>query len=284
MEFCIQFGVLQPFPASVEVVLLYVTHMADRLCYSSIRQYLGGLWQLHKVLGFDHMDPNRFELYITLRGIRRMLGDTVEQARPASITDLQKLYMLLDMSKSEDVAFWVAVILGFRGLLRKSNIVEEGLALKISDLEWETWGLAIRLRRTKTISFKERVLYIPFSYIQGSIFCLGYYLTLLFGMVIYPTSGAQVVGFMKDNIFRRGTYSWYLKKLKRLCVGAGIEMLSTHSLRRGGASLLADSGFSLLDIRNVGDWKSLSVLHYLTKSKEARLKLDYKIVATAFSS
>ena len=282
MEFCIEFGVLQPFPASVEVVLLYVTHMANRLCYKSIKQYLGGLWQLHKILGYVPIDPDTFELYITLRGVRRILGDTVEQARPASVSDLRKIYELLDMNNSEDVAFWVAIVLCFRGLLRKSNVVEVGLALCLPDLQWELWGVSLRLRRTKTISFKERVLYIPFTVIRGSIFCLHFYLTLLFGIVLYPTQDAQVVGFMRNSQFCRGSYTWYLKKLRNLCTRARIDHMTTHSLRRGGASLLADAGFSLLDIRNVGDWKSLSVLHYLTKSKESRLELDRRIVNSVF--
>jgi hypothetical protein len=282
MEFCIEYGVLEPFPARLEVVLLYVTRLADRLCYSSIRQYIGGLWQLHKVLGYQHIDPNAFELYITLRGIRRVLGDTVEQARPASINDLRNIFVYLNMDSSEDVAFWVAIILCFRGLLRKSNVVEVGLALGLPDLEWEPWGVSLRLRRTKTISFKERVLYIPFSIIPGSIFCLHYYLVLLISMVVYPSETAQVVGYMKLDKFCRGSYTWYLKKLKALCVKAGVEQLTTHSLRRGGASVMADNGFSLLDIRNVGDWKSLSVLHYLTKSPVARLDLDRRIVNAVF--
>ena len=79
---------LDPVPASLDVVLLYVTHLANRLCYSSIKQYLGGLWQLHKIMGLDHLDLNRFELYITMRGIRRVLGDTVANrlGRQPSVT------------------------------------------------------------------------------------------------------------------------------------------------------------------------------------------------------
>ena len=39
------------------------------------------------------------------------------------------------MSNSEDLAFWVALIIGFRALLRKSNLVEVGLALLVKDEE-----------------------------------------------------------------------------------------------------------------------------------------------------
>ena len=283
MDFCLEFGILEPLPATLEVILLYLTHLADRLCYSSITQYLSAVWILHKTLGLSHVDPKNFEIYMTLRGIRRVLGDTVTQARPASIQDLVAIYRLLDMSSSEDVAFWVAIVLCFRGLLRKSNVVEPGLAVTVFDMDIENWGLAIRLRRTKTISFKERVLYIPFVRIPGSIFCVLYYVSLLLSMLLLPSRTCQLVGFMRNGRWVRGSYSWYLSKLKSLCVRSGLDPMTTHSLRRGGASLLADSGFSLLDIKNVGDWKSLSVLNYLTKTKQSRMDLDRRVVATVFS-
>ena len=41
---------------------------------------------------------------------------------------------MLDMSRSEDVAYWVSILLGFRGLLRKSNIVEEDMAVRVKDV------------------------------------------------------------------------------------------------------------------------------------------------------
>ena len=47
---------------------------------------------------------------------------------------LRSIYQSLDLYKSVDVAYWVALLLGFRGLLRKSNIVEEEMAVSVNDV------------------------------------------------------------------------------------------------------------------------------------------------------
>ena len=50
----------------------------------------------------------------------------------------------------------------------------------------------------------------------------------------------------------------------------------------GGASAMADPGFSLLDIKNLGDWSNMSVLHYLTKSPRAKMDLDAQVVCAIY--
>ena len=280
--FCEEFEYTPPLPASLEMILLYVVHLADRLRYKSITQYLGAVWILHDMFGVDHIDAHVFELTITLRGIKRTLGDLTVQARPATLVDLIAIFNKLDLTLDQDLAFWVAILLGFRGLLRKSNIVEEDMSVKLGDLEWESWGVGVSVRRTKTISFQERVLFIPFVPIKGSIFCICTFLRLLLGRVVYPSPGSQLVGYMSNGTYTRGTYKWYSKKLSNLCKVCELVKLSSHSMRRGGASLLAENGISLIDIKNLGDWKSMSVLFYLTRSLESKIDLDTKITKDIF--
>ena len=143
-----------PLPASLDTVLLYLTFMAESFKYVSIINYLSALWVLHKLNGYPHVDPKSFEIYITLRGIRRTIGDVSTQARPLTLVDLLSLYRSLDLSSSEDLALWVAILLCFRGLLRKSNVVEEGLALTRDGVFFFDWGVLIKLIRTKTIAFR----------------------------------------------------------------------------------------------------------------------------------
>ena len=65
------------------------------------------------------------------------------------------------------------------GLLRKSNVCEEGLAILIQDVSFYHWGVLVEVRRTKTISFKERVLRIPFNRLDNSIFCVDRFVRML---------------------------------------------------------------------------------------------------------
>ena len=52
----------------------------------------------------------------------------------------------------------------------------------------------------------------------------------------------------------RTTYPWFARRLIEKCKCLGLVKLTTHSLCRGCASSLAYAGFSVLDIRNLGDW------------------------------
>ena len=282
--FCKEYEYQDPIPATLDMLLLYVVHLADRLKYKSIQQYLGAVWILHDMASVEHLDPHVFELVITMRDVKRTIGDTTKQARPATLMDLISIFQSLDMSTSEDVAFWVAVLMAFRGLLRKSNLVELDMSVKQSDVRVEAWGVGVTVRRTKTISYNERVLFIPFVPILGSIFCVCHFLAVLWGMVVYPKGDSQLVSHMSNGKWVRGTYGWYAKKLSKLCVVRGLEMLLSHSMRRGGASLLAENGISLVDSKNLGDWKSVSVLLYLMRTLDSKIGLERSIVKDIFQN
>ena len=280
-KFCSEFH-QQPLPASLDTVLLYLTFMADSFKYVSIINYLSALWSLHKVSGFSHIDPKNFEIHMTLRGIRRTLGDVTTRARPLSVSELLLIYAMLNLRNTEDLALWCAILLCYRGLLRKSNVVELGLAILVRDIQFFSWGVLVRVRRTKTISFRERVLEIPFSLLPGSPFCIS---TLLHNLMIkvHHSGNDQLISFRRESSLVRGTYSWFCARLHKLSYALGLESFTSHSLRRGGASAMADAGFSLLDIKNLGDWSSLSVLCYLAKSPRSRFDLDCRVATALFS-
>ena len=76
------------------------------------------------------------------------------------------------------------------------------------------------------------------------------------------------------------TYSCFNKRLTEVFKELGLVKLTTHSLRRGCATSLADAGFSVPDIRNPGDWASLSVLKYISKTLDAGVELDKRLCNT----
>ena len=49
-----------------------------------------------------------------------------------------------------------------------------------------------------------------------------------------------------------------------------------------GASSLADAGFSLLQIKDMGDWSSLAALLYIVKSLTAKKDLDKEMYVKVF--
>ena len=63
----------------------------------------------------------------------------------------------------------------------------------------------------------------------------------------------------------------------KACEDVGLRRLTSHSMRRGGASMLAENGVGLLDIKNLGDWRSMSVLLYLSRTDESKVDLDRRL-------
>ena len=68
-------------PASIDTVLLYQVYLAERLKYVSIINHLWAVWSFHKLHNFSHVDPSSFQILMTLKGIRRTIGDSQERAR-----------------------------------------------------------------------------------------------------------------------------------------------------------------------------------------------------------
>ena len=282
MQFCAMFD-LVPLPASTDTICLYLTYMAETFVFSSIVNYLSAVWVLHRVNNIPHVDIHSQNITFTLKGIRRMLGDASASAIPFTVK--RRIYTNLDMSKSEDLAFWASLLLGFRGLLiRKSNLFDHGLALTLSDISFKEWGVLLSIRRTKTICFKERVLSITLSTIPGSIFCVKFYLTCLMAMVQYPSHQSHCLSYMRGSNFYQCTYQWFSRKLSLVCGALGLSRYTSHSLRRGGATALAEANVPLHDIKVIGDWKSLSVLLYLERSLESKIDLDIRNAAILFKN
>ena len=213
---------------------------------------------------------------MTLRGIRRCIGDAQSQARPLTVRDMTKIYSRLDMSKSEDLAYWLALLLCFRALLRKSNVVEQGLALLREDVEVCEWGVLVTVHRTKTIGFRERTLQIPLVKVSNDIFCVWYHLLLLLIQVGHQPD-TQLISYKCDDKIVRCTYDWLCTRIRHSYIDVGLESFTSHSLRRGGATAMFDAKFSLIDIKNLGDWKSMSVARYLLRSLDSKIELDMEV-------
>ena len=76
-----------------------------------------------------------------------------------------------------------------------------------------------------------------------------------------------------------GSYNWLRSRIKTVCASVG----TSHSLRRGGASAMCNADISPIDVRNLGDWKSMPMLLYLTRTMESKVELDKRIVQQLFS-
>ena len=265
LHFCALYD-LTPLPAKADTICMYLSYMADSFVYSSIINYLSAVWVLHRVNGVPHVDINDSSIKFTLKGIRRVLGDSSTSAIPMTVADLRLIFETLDMSNTEDLVFWLSLIMGFRGLLRKSNLFECGLALRDADVRIMSWGVLLVLNRTKTISFRERILEVPLVTIPNSNFCVKHFALCLRALVDHPTAHSHFLCYTSRSQIILCTYQWFSKRLSNVCARLGLNKYTSHSLRRGGATALANAEIPLHNIKDLGDWKSMAVLLYLDRS------------------
>lgn len=264
-----------PLTPSQDVLCLYIAFMARSFRYVSIINYISAVRGLQKWHGITPVPVDNFLVKATLIGARRLLGDTSFSSDPLLPTQLHRIHATLDMDSAKDFVFWAATVVAFRGLLRKSSICKGQHCLRRRDLTFHRWGVLISVQSSKTIQFQERRHKIPLARVNGPL-CAVSLLERLYRTIPAPPD-LPLFGVFSKNCYVPIDYKWYTKKLSCCVTSTGLARegkYTSHSLRRGGATALAMIGVPLHDIQRRGDWKSLSVLLYLSSPLQYRVEKE----------
>ena len=127
------------------------------------------------------------------------------------------------------------------------------------------------MRWTKTIQRGERILEIPLVKIPDSILCpVRAYKAMCKAI---PSATDAPLFIMPQN--RTVSYSMYQSKLKEYIqkIGKDPNSFSSHSFRRGFATLLFRAKVSADKIQLMGDWRSDAYKKYLSFSLEDKIKV-----------
>ena len=280
LEFCELFrDRLSPYPCSSRQTCLYMSFLARRMRFSSIRQYLSALCNHLKDVGHRPIDYKDHRIRKCLAGIRRTLGDSVKQAPPMLPSHLCKMFRAMFLTPGH-IALRAAMLLSFRALLRKGHVTESGSSLLRSDFAFLRWGMMVTIRKSKTIQFGERVHLIPVSTVANPALCAVYWVRRHFDTTpAEPDQHAFRIG--RGGRSSPMTYTYYMSAIRLLAEEANLQPggFTTHSLRRGGATYLRRCGASIQEIKERGDWRSDAVFEYLKTSIPERLALDLRVSA-----
>lgn len=190
--------------------------------------------------------------------------------------------MIYERSELNNVC-WIAIMLCFRTLLRKSNVVckaNTDHVLLRGDVTFYPEYLTLSVRTSKTLKKGERPFIIP-VYDKCSVpgFCL--WSLLRWHIVHYPAPLDSPLLLKRTN---RGItpllYTDVLKFLKDSVekIGLSRSEVGLHSLRRSGAMFLQEIGIPLHEIQMLGDWRSLAVLYYLSSTYKRKLEIQKQVV------
>lgn len=248
-EFC---DILGADPAAVsERQLCAMTWM---FCHSrSITGLDGWLSGVNKSLEFEDNSPLPRGSYFKQHksGLKDIFGpiDVRAPSPPVDEDDLRKLRSSLDLNVYQQARFWFCTLLGFQGLLRAGEICAG--RLRITDVQLVDGGLRIRVLFSKTNSYP---VWLALTQREDGLCPV----QALEAMLSTRPGGAD------ERIYPE-SYNTFNSELKRRFKHAGVikDGLTSHAMRRGGATALFMAGASTLTIMAHGRWSSNAWMKYI---------------------
>ena len=260
----------------------FLVYLGRTCKFSTVNNYLSAVVTLHRFYGYPAEFRDSFLIKMVLKGLKSMLGDNVTQMKLLTVDQFVTMFKLAVQSEA-DMVYWSIMMLSFRSLLRKSNLVpntyaELGHVIRRRDLVFHDWGLMVHVCSTKTLQCKEYVLEIPIYYVNNPVFCAAS--LVQDHLRKYPASEDSPVFINQTNSKMRPVlYRELLAFIKRAVVLIGLDPDSygSHSLRRSGAGFLHSQGIPLEDIMSMGHWRSLAVLDYLVTPVSRKMDIQDKL-------
>lgn len=276
-KFCEEFKErLSPTPCPPEQLRMYISYIARKLSYSSIKNYVSALNGFLKEEGEPPIDYKAHRLVKLMRGIRRTLGDAKHQSPPLLPSHLKKMLATTNNSPGHR-AIYAAILCSFRALLRKCQVTVSESTLTRHNFSFYEWGMIIQVVKSKTIQFKERELLIPVAYTSNRDLCAVTWTARHFAD--FPADDASPAFLLPQGDSTTPlTYAIYNASIKLWCSKIGLDPLSisSHSLRRGGATFMRMSGASIQEIKERGDWHSDAVYDYLHAPLSERISVELR--------
>ena len=273
-----------PFPVSKQAYLAYLAFLSKSLsCYRSLVNYVNILKHINKSLGVDFSFMHDYDAFLTQRALRRIMGDSVRVTPPVTVDILLNVFHHFDWSNQLHFCMHALFLVAFFSFLRISNLVPYTFAashsvnayfLKRQDVSFTATGAVLRVYRTKTIQFKQRVLEIPLPYIPNSVMCPVTALKQYFSTV--PNFASSPLFMVNHSGSFKPILAAHFNRFFKSCITTvGLEPgnFSSRSFRQGGATFAFNCGAPTEFIKAQGDWQSDAYLIYLKLSTKKKLDI-----------
>ncbi len=239
-------------PATSDVIIRYLHAFADTLNPRTLSRRLVAIKNWHQYQGF--FDPTQHPVVKkTMTGIFNVHGKPKNKARAISLDDLNKIATgLLHEDTLVSVRNCALLLIGFYGAFRRSELVR----ICLEHLTFSDEGLQIMIPRSKTDQEGE-----------GALCAIPYNNTALCPVVIlekwlqiaHLQSGYVFRSIHRDQLTDQGlnaqSVSIILKELARKNKLEQVDLLSSHSLRRGFATIASKRGVPFVSIMRHGRWR-----------------------------
>jgi len=133
------------------------------------------------------------------------------------------------------------------------------------DIKFTSHGAVLRIKWSKTLQHKDRLLLVLLPHIPGSVLCPVSAILQYFTLVPAPNSAPFFCTPSRGSL-RPLTQDFFSKAIKSLISSIGLSPsdFSPHSFRRGGTTFAFQAGVPERLIQRHGDWRSDACRRYLS--------------------
>jgi hypothetical protein len=270
--------------------MFFAVFLAPFVKISTIRNYVSGVRSLHVERNGYVLWEGGLRLPQLLKGIARKYPSLVRKRAPVTLEVLWEWFQLLDLKKNLHMELWVAILLAFFGLMRKSEFavpvgvefdprwhLSRGSVVFVFDASGNKTGMKIFLARAKCDQ-EGKGIWIHFAFVGGWL-CPVSWLALMLkrrpnGRRLEPLFMSSSGRGMSTVQFSNAVQA--LAVLSPACEGADV---TAHSLRIGGAMVLFEAGASDSVIMMLGRWKGDSFRAYLRSSSAVVMRWNRVMAA-----
>ena len=146
----------------------------------------------------------------------------------------------------------------------------------------------MHMKWSKTIQFREKVVQILFSYVPHSPLCPVQAIHHAFSFLPSDKDCSHAFNYLDTQTLQPVcfTYAKFLKFLRTCLMNIGLDPTSYagRSFRSGRASFAFQSGIPVVMIKLLGDWKSDTVLLYLTVPLKMRIESNNFLTKKRYSN
>ena len=204
----------------------------------------------------------------SLKGLKAQLSRPLCQKHPFTLSHLCLFYNYLDFCDPKQLSCWCAMLLGFFGCFRLSNLVPPSMGkfdalkhLKRDDVKFEKKYVLIYYKWSKTNQNANKVSWVPIGSVSDPRFDIKCHFKKLFSLVKVP-SDAPLFSFKKNSCHSKFTLANLLEKCLHFA-GLSPSDYSWHSFRRGSAVFAFELGLEDSAVQLLGDWSSDAFKAYL---------------------
>ncbi len=274
MAFCKRYD-LKYIAPSADTMCNYIEYLAQRFTtYKSVSNYISAVRYMHKVLHISASSLDSMEVRLMLRAVSITMRTVPRRKLPVTVQLLRKLCVLCSLQGKIGLVIHNALLLGFFGLLRASNLCPQSSNhfdtsrhLTRGDIVVAPPGLVLMLKWSKTMQVSNQPVCIPIPRMHDTL--LDPVATFQKLCHIIPCSSDAPLFTLPDgkSLTIRALRNYFKVLIRGL--GLSSDSYSVHSLRRGGATATFRAGAAQVDIQRQGCWAGRTVMDYISSAVPA---------------